>query len=48
MGGALAFAAAQHVAELSAAVPFYGTPAREMPWIQIDQIKIPVEYHTGW
>lgn len=47
MGGALAFAAAQHVHQLSAAAPFYGTPAREMPWIQPEQISIPVQYHTG-
>ena len=45
--GALAFAAAQHCTELSCAVPFYGTPAREMPWIDVTQIKIPVQYHTG-
>lgn len=47
MGGALAFAAAQYVPQISAAAPFYGTPAREMPWIQPQQIKIPVQYHTG-
>ena len=47
MGGALAFAAAQHVPGLSAAAPLYGTPAREMPWIEVDKIKIPVSYHTG-
>ena len=47
MGGALAFAAAQHVSELSAAVPLYGTPAREMPWIDVGKIRIPVSYHTG-
>jgi dienelactone hydrolase len=47
MGGALAFAAAQHVPEITAASPWYGTPAREMPWIEPDQIKIPVQYHTG-
>lgn len=47
MGGALSFAAAQHVRELSCAVPFYGTPAREMPWIEVDKIPIPLQYHTG-
>jgi carboxymethylenebutenolidase len=47
MGGALSFAAAQFVQELSVAVPLYGTPAREMPWIEVEKIKIPVEYHTG-
>ncbi|PNH06044.1 hypothetical protein TSOC_007657 [Tetrabaena socialis] len=47
MGGAVAFAAAQHVPELAAAAPFYGTPAREMPWIRLEEIKIPVQYHTG-
>ncbi len=34
-GGALSFAAAQHVQGLSVAVPLYGTPAREMPWIEV-------------
>ncbi|KAG2491977.1 hypothetical protein HYH03_009708 [Edaphochlamys debaryana] len=47
MGGALSFAAAEHVTGLAAAVPFYGTPAREMPWIQVARIRIPVQYHTG-
>ena len=47
MGGALAFAAAQHVPELSSAAPLYGTPAREMPWIEVEKIKIPISYHTG-
>lgn len=47
MGGALAFAAAQHVPTLSCAAPWYGTPAREMPWIKVEEIKIPVQYHTG-
>ena len=46
-GAALAFAAAQHVPGLRAAVPLYGTPHREMPWIDITQIRIPVSYHTG-
>eukprot|EP01041_Mallomonas_annulata_P009585 gene9585-19922_t len=47
MGGALAFAAAQHVPKLSAAAPLYGTPAREMPWIEVNKINIPISYHTG-
>ncbi|GLC46098.1 hypothetical protein PLESTB_001033000 [Pleodorina starrii] len=47
MGGALSFAAAQYVNGLAAAAPFYGTPAREMPWIEVDKIRIPVQYHTG-
>jgi hypothetical protein len=47
MGGALAFAASQHCAGLTAAAPLYGTPAREMPWVEVDKIKIPISYHTG-
>lgn len=40
MGGALSFAAAQHVPELSCAVPCYGIP--NASHFQIDQIKIPI------
>ncbi|CAN0225813.1 unnamed protein product, partial [Phaeothamnion confervicola] len=47
MGGALSFAAAQHVPGLASAAPLYGTPAREMPWIDCTQIRIPLQYHTG-
>jgi carboxymethylenebutenolidase len=47
MGGALAFAAAQYVDGLTCAAPLYGTPAREMPWIDVTKIRIPISYHTG-
>ncbi|KAG2448703.1 hypothetical protein HYH02_006059 [Chlamydomonas schloesseri] len=49
MGGALSFAAAEHVGDLLAcAVPFYGTPAREMgDWVMPERIRIPLQYHTG-
>jgi hypothetical protein len=44
----LSFAAALHIGDLlKVAIPLYGTPAREMPWIEAEKISIPVKYHSG-
>jgi carboxymethylenebutenolidase len=43
MGGAIAFAAAQRVPGLAAAVPFYGIPTEEF-W-QPEKVKIPIQAH---
>ncbi|XP_013400769.1 uncharacterized protein LOC106166668 [Lingula anatina] len=45
MGGALAFAAAALVPEISAAAPFYGIPGQQLA--DLTTIKIPVEAHFG-
>lgn len=45
MGGALAFAAAQH-AGVDAAVPFYGTPG-DPKVCELEKIKVPVQGHFG-
>ena len=45
MGGALAFAAALHVPEISAAAPFYGTPSLQLA--DPTKITIPIQAHFG-
>lgn len=44
LGGALSFAAAQHVAEISVAVPFYGIPPQEAK-VDYSKIKAPILAH---
>jgi carboxymethylenebutenolidase len=43
MGGALAFAAATKIPELSAAVPFYGVPSGE--WADWSKVRAPIQAH---
>lgn len=45
MGGALSFAAAAKVPEISAAAPFYGIPKPELA--DLKTIKIPLQCHFG-
>ena len=45
MGGALSFAAAAKVPEISAAAPFYGIPKPELA--DLTTIKIPLQCHFG-
>ena len=45
MGGALSFAAAAKVSEISAAAPFYGIPKPELA--DLTTIKIPLQCHFG-